>query len=108
MLKYTRGAFHFVGRRRRERAPDVHLGSLLARFCHHAFDLIRSVRQAGGENLMAPRGGDQKHDLIYKPSGTLTSDQRPRVAFTAAQAWGADRIFEEPAQELVGGSARKR
>ena len=35
------------------------------------------------------------HDLIYKPSGDLTSDQRRRVAFTAAQAWGADWIFEE-------------
>jgi putative GTP pyrophosphokinase len=44
--------------------------------------------------------GEADHDLIYKPSGTLTSDQRRRVAFTAAQAWGADRIFEELAQEL--------
>jgi ppGpp synthetase/RelA/SpoT-type nucleotidyltranferase len=44
--------------------------------------------------------GEADHDLIYKPSGALTSDQRRRVAFTAAQAWGADRIFEELAQEL--------
>jgi ppGpp synthetase/RelA/SpoT-type nucleotidyltranferase len=44
--------------------------------------------------------GEADHDLIYKPFGTLTSDQRRRVAFTAAQAWGADRIFEELAQEL--------
>lgn len=45
--------------------------------------------------------GEADHDLIYKPSGTLTPDQRRRVAFTAAQAWGADRIFEELAQELI-------
>ena len=45
--------------------------------------------------------GEADHDLIYKPSGTLTTDQRRRVAFTAAQAWGADRIFEELAQELT-------
>jgi ppGpp synthetase/RelA/SpoT-type nucleotidyltranferase len=44
--------------------------------------------------------GEADHDLIYKPAGRLTSDQRRRVAFTAAQAWGADRIFEELAQEL--------
>jgi putative GTP pyrophosphokinase len=45
--------------------------------------------------------GEADHDLIYKPSGDLTPDQRRRVAFTAAQAWGADRIFEELAQELT-------
>jgi len=44
--------------------------------------------------------GEADHDLTYKPSGPLTSDQRRRVAFTAAQAWGADRIFAELAQEL--------
>jgi len=45
--------------------------------------------------------GEADHDLIYKPSGDLTPDQRRRVAFTAAQAWGADRIFNELAQELT-------
>lgn len=45
--------------------------------------------------------GEADHDLIYKPSGDLTPDQRRRVAFTAAQAWGADRMFQELAQELT-------
>jgi putative GTP pyrophosphokinase len=45
--------------------------------------------------------GEADHDLIYKPSGELTPDQRRRVAFTAAQAWGADRMFQELAQELT-------
>ena len=44
--------------------------------------------------------GEADHDLIYKASGPLTADHRRRVAFTAAQAWGADRIFQELAQEL--------
>jgi ppGpp synthetase/RelA/SpoT-type nucleotidyltranferase len=44
--------------------------------------------------------GEADHDLIYKPAGALTSDQRRRVAFTAAQAWGADRIFEDLTLEL--------
>jgi putative GTP pyrophosphokinase len=35
------------------------------------------------------------HDLGYKPGDTpLTSEQKRLVAFTSAQAWGADHIFE--------------
>lgn len=41
------------------------------------------------------------HDLAYKPITGLNVDQIRRVAFTAAQAWGADRIFDELAQELI-------
>lgn len=39
---------------------------------------------------------EANHDLGYKP-GTkpLTVDEKRQLAFTAAQAWGADRIFEE-------------
>ncbi len=36
------------------------------------------------------------HDLGYKPGeGELSADQKRRIAFTAAQAWGADRLFDE-------------
>ena len=36
------------------------------------------------------------HDLGYKPGSIpLTSEQKRKVAFTAAQAWGADLIFAE-------------
>jgi len=38
---------------------------------------------------------EAEHDLGYKPSGDLSSDQEKRLAFTAAQAWGADQIFDE-------------
>lgn len=38
---------------------------------------------------------EAEHDLGYKPSGSLSSDQKRRLAFTAAQAWGADQIFHE-------------
>jgi hypothetical protein len=31
----------------------------------------------------------------------LTSDEQRKVAFTAAQAWGADTIFEDLARKLV-------
>ena len=36
------------------------------------------------------------HDLGYKPGDTaLTSEQKRKIAFTGAQAWGADLIFDE-------------
>lgn len=39
---------------------------------------------------------EANHDLGYKPGGyELKSDDNRRLAFTAAQAWGADQIFNE-------------
>lgn len=43
---------------------------------------------------------EANHDLGYKPERPLTPDQERRLAFTAAQAWGADRVFSELYQEL--------
>lgn len=38
---------------------------------------------------------EANHDLAYKPGDTpLTVDQKRLVAFTSAQAWGADHIFD--------------
>ena len=44
---------------------------------------------------------EANHDLGYKANGSLTTDQHRRFAFTAAQAWGADRVFEELRAELA-------
>lgn len=41
------------------------------------------------------------HDLAYKPIEELTWEQKRKVAFTAAQAWGADIIFNKLAIELA-------
>lgn len=41
-----------------------------------------------------------EHDLAYKPRGAISIEQRRRFAFCAAQAWGADRVFEELFQEV--------
>jgi len=38
---------------------------------------------------------ESEHDLGYKASAELASNQKRRLAFTAAQAWGADLIFDE-------------
>ncbi|HWW87219.1 MAG TPA: hypothetical protein VNZ26_26660 [Vicinamibacterales bacterium] len=43
---------------------------------------------------------EAEHDLAYKPISDLSSVQKRKVAFTAAQAWGADMIFEELHQDL--------
>lgn len=44
---------------------------------------------------------EANHDLSYKPVHELTPDQQRRFAFTSAQSWGADRIFEELRQEII-------
>jgi putative GTP pyrophosphokinase len=43
---------------------------------------------------------EANHDLAYKASTELTVEQRRKVAFSAAQAWGADLIFQDLAEEL--------
>lgn len=43
---------------------------------------------------------EANHDLGYKPGQKLTSHQKRKLAFTAAQAWGADQIFHELQSDL--------
>jgi ppGpp synthetase/RelA/SpoT-type nucleotidyltranferase len=47
---------------------------------------------------------EAEHDLGYKPKQPLKVEDRRKIAFTAAQAWGADTIF----QELFTQFSRKR
>jgi len=44
---------------------------------------------------------EANHDLAYKPQSELSAEQRRKIAFTAAQAWGADKIFDELGRELL-------
>jgi putative GTP pyrophosphokinase len=44
---------------------------------------------------------EAEHDLGYKEGLHLNLDQKRRLAFTSAQAWGADRVFEELFRELT-------
>ncbi len=45
---------------------------------------------------------EASHDVAYKPtSGELTTGQKRRVAFAAAQAWGGDMIFNDLVEELT-------
>jgi ppGpp synthetase/RelA/SpoT-type nucleotidyltranferase len=43
---------------------------------------------------------EAEHDVGYKPFTKLTSVHKRKIAFTAAQAWGADLIFDELFSEL--------
>lgn len=47
------------------------------------------------------------HDLGYKNDEELTWEQRRKIAFTAAQAWGADNIFNELFHSCSGGKNEK-
>ena len=38
---------------------------------------------------------EANHDLGYKPERELSKDEKRKIAFTSAQAWGADMIFDE-------------
>jgi ppGpp synthetase/RelA/SpoT-type nucleotidyltranferase len=44
---------------------------------------------------------EASHDLAYKPGIELSKDQKRKVAFSAAQAWGADLIFSELQKEII-------
>lgn len=50
---------------------------------------------------------ESNHDLGYKPEEELTGDQQRRIAFIAAQAWGADRLLKELFEECTNGNTKK-
>lgn len=43
---------------------------------------------------------EANHDLAYKPTDKLTPLQKRKIAFSAAQAWGADQLFNDMHQML--------
>lgn len=43
---------------------------------------------------------EAEHDLSYKPFTPVSTDQKRRIAWAAAQAWGADEIFNQLFGEL--------
>lgn len=45
------------------------------------------------------------HDLGYKSVRELSKEEKRKVAFTAAQSWGADQIFRDLADKLVLGNS---
>jgi putative GTP pyrophosphokinase len=64
-------------------------------------DDIPRVFELQVKTLFQHAWSEANHDLGYKPMSELTDDQQRRFAFTAAQAWGADRLFDELCRELM-------
>ena len=48
---------------------------------------------------------EAEHDLGYKPATPLSPAQKRRLAFTAAQAWGADQVFDDLYRQALIGEA---
>ena len=65
------------------------------------FEAVPEFFELQIKTLFQHAWSETHHDLGYKTRRKLTSDERRQIAFTAAQAWGADKIFDELAQTLV-------
>ena len=51
--------------------------------------------------------GEAEHDLGNKPEVQLTSQEKRKIAFTSAQAWGADLIFNELHLRVLGRTGKE-
>lgn len=65
-------------------------------------DKIPTFFELQVKTLFQHAWSEANHDLAYKPDEPLSSLQKRQVAFTAAQAWGADQIFGQLHTELNG------
>lgn len=62
--------------------------------------LVPSFFELQIKTLFQHAWSEANHELGYKPEKPLSEDQQRRLAYTAAQAWGADRVFAELRLEL--------
>lgn len=106
---------YFRALEREEHVPDSHWE--FGYFgLHWVFALPDDVVPADMEKRDVPRffelqvktlfqhaWSEANHDVAYKAPREPSPDQQRRFAYTAAQAWGADRVFEELWQELNEG-----
>ena len=65
-------------------------------------NLVPEVFELQLKTLFQHAWSEADHDLGYKPDGkTPNTDQKRQMAFVSAQAWGADRVFDELFRSLV-------
>lgn len=58
-------------------------------------DVIPEFFELQIKTLFQHAWSEAHHDLGYKAFRDLLPDEKRRIAFSAAQAWGADNIFQE-------------
>lgn len=58
-------------------------------------DKIPNFFELQVKTLFQHAWGEAEHDLGYKPGQKLSGDVKRKIAFTSAQAWGADQIFND-------------
>lgn len=69
-----------------------------------ALSLIPKFFELQIKTLFQHAWSEADHDLGYKPGDKqLTPEHKRLIAFTSAQAWGADHIFRRLFEELSGG-----
>ena len=81
---------HFIFLIPKELKPDKFDSSLIPNFFE--LQIVTLFQHAWSE---------AEHDLAYKPQTDLDKEHIRKVAFTAAQAWGADMIFNDLQRELI-------
>ena len=59
------------------------------------FDAVTRCFELQIKTLFQHAWAEANHDLGYKPNADLTIEQQRLTAYAAAQAWGADRVFED-------------
>jgi len=64
--------------------------------------LVPDVFELQVKTLFQHAWSEADHDLGYKPGGKMPgADQKRLLAYASAQAWGADRVFDELFQTLA-------
>jgi putative GTP pyrophosphokinase len=52
---------------------------------------------------------EANHDLGYKPErGDVTTEHKRMLAYASAQAWGADRVFDELSRDFIDAKSASR
>ena len=57
-------------------------------------DVIPDFFELQVKTLFQHAWSQAEHDLRYKGNGKLSFDDKRMLSFAAAQAWGADKVFE--------------
>lgn len=90
----SESAFGYVGRHFILFVPsDVSAG--------YAKELVPKFFELQIKTLFQHAWAEANHDLAYKPPVPMNTQQKRLIAFTAAQAWGADQVFDQLRDETV-------